>query len=166
MQNKLVFKTGLVKRVLGWSVVLAFLGAMLAMIYGFMTHPESQTATELWSGVAIGVFLICLMVMGVAIQYIRWSIEGETIVFDKLFANKVIPISDLAGYGKLIIVMKVFPMAHIELYDRELNRIARLPVGLKNLPRAEAWLADRLRYVINDGSAALPKLRYADTSNI
>ncbi len=93
MQNDLVFKTGLAKRTLGWLVCLGAAGGLVALIYGIYTHPEAQTPAELWSGIVIGVFLIGLMVAGIAIQYVRWSIEGENIIYRGLFKNKTIPIS-------------------------------------------------------------------------
>jgi hypothetical protein len=166
MQNDLVFKTGLAKRTLGWFVCLAAAGALVAMIYAIYTHRETQTSADLWSGVVIGAFLIGLMVAGIAIQYVRWSIEGETIIYHRLFKNKTIPISELAGFGKLIFIVTIIPFAHLDLYDRELKHIARLPVSFKDWPKVEAWCAGRLRYVVNDGSAALPKRRFADTPKI
>lgn len=163
MQNDLVFKTGLVKRALGWLVCLGSAGALVAMIHAILTHPENQIPSELWSALVIGLFLIGLMVVGVAVQHVRWSIEGENIVFHRLFRTTTIPVSRLAGFGKLIVIVVVFPFSYIVLYDRDLKPIGRLPVSLKESPRAEAWFAGRLRYVVNDGSPALPKLRYADT---
>jgi hypothetical protein len=166
MQNDLVFKTGLAKRALGWFVCLGAAGALVAMMVAIYTHPENQTSEELWSGLIIGVFLIGLMVTGIAIQYVRWSIERQTIVFHGLFKNKTFPISELAGFGQVIIVFSLIPFVYADLYDRELKLIARLPVSHKDWPKAEAWLAGRLRYVVNDGSAVLPKLRFADTPKI
>lgn len=136
------------------------------MMYGIYAHRETQTSADLWSGIIIGVFLIGLVVAGIAIQYVRWSIERETIVLHRLFKNRTFPISELAGFGQLIIVFSLIPFVYADIYDRELNLIARLPVGHKDWPKAEAWLAGRLRYVVNDGSAALPKLRFADTPKI
>ena len=163
MQNDLVFKTGWGKRTLGWLVCVGSAGALAAMIYGILTHPESQIPSELWSGAAIGVFLIGLMLFGISIQYARWSVEGENIVFHRLFKNKAIPVSKLAGFGQFILIVAVIPFNHVDLYDRQLNLIARLPVSFKDWPKAEAWFAERFRDVINDGSAALPKRRFADT---
>ncbi|MER8982402.1 MULTISPECIES: hypothetical protein [unclassified Mesorhizobium] len=163
MQNDFVFKTGSAKRTLGWLVCLGAAGALAAMIYGIFTHPEAQTPAELWSGVVIGVFLVGLMVAGIAVQYARWSIEGENIIYRRLFRNKTIPLSELAGFGQVIVVVVVIPFVHVDLYDRELKLIARLPVSLKDWPEAEARLAARLRYVVNDGSPALPKRRFVDT---
>ena len=166
MQNDLVFKTGSAKRALGWLVCLGAAGGLVAMIYGIYTHPEAQTSAELLSGVVIGVFLIGLMVAGIAIQYVRWSIEGENIIYRGLFKNKTIPIAELAGFGQIIVVVTLIPFQHVDLYDRQLNHIARLPVSLKDWPKAEAWFAGRLRYVVNDGSHVLPKRRFADTPKI
>lgn len=162
MQSDLVFRTGVAKRTLGWVVCLGAGVALVAMIYGVSIHLETQTSADLWSGLVIGVFLIGLMVLGIALQHTRWSIEGETVVFRTLFKSRTIPVSELAGFGTLFIVVAVFPLAHLDLYDCDLNLVARLPVGLKDRPRAEAWFASRLRPVVNDGSAALPRLRFAD----
>jgi uncharacterized membrane protein YidH (DUF202 family) len=163
MRNDLVFKTGFAKRALGWLVCLGAAGALIAMTYAIYTHPENQTPDELWSAVAIGVFLIGLMVLGIAMQYVRWSIEGETIIYHRLFKNKTIPISGLAGFGQMIVSVMIMPFQHVDLYDHELNHVARLPVSFKDWPKAEAWLAGRLRYVVNDGSHISPKYRFADT---
>lgn len=163
MQNALVFKTGLVKRALGWLVCFSAAGAMITMIYALYTHPENQIPSELWSGVAIGLFLIGLMVAGIAMQYVRWSIDGETITYHRLFRNRAIPVSGLAGFGQIIVIVMVFPLQHVDLYDHELKHVARLPIGLKDWPIAKAWLAARLRYVVNDGNHIMPKYSFADT---
>ena len=166
MQNNLVFKTGLAKRALGWLVCAGAVGALVAMVIAIYTHPENQTSSELWSAAVIGAFLIGLMVAGMAIQYVRWSIEGDTIIFHRLLRNKTIPVSELAGFGQMIIVFNLIPFIYADIYDRELNLIARLPVSHKDWPKAEAWFAERLRYVVNDGSPALPRYRFADTPKI
>lgn len=163
MKDDLVFRTGLVKRTLGWLVCLGAAGALVAMAYGVLTHPEAQVPAELWSGAAIGVFLVGLMIYGISLQSVRWSIEGEKITFHRLFKNKTIPVSGLKGYGEFILIVFLFPFAHVDLYDSELKLVARLPISLKDRPRAEAWLAERFRPVVNDGSPALPRLRFADT---
>ena len=163
MQNELVFRTGAAKRTLGWFVFLGTAVGLAAMIYGLVTHLDTQTSADLWSGLVIGVFLVGLMWLGMSIQRQRWSIEGETIVFHHLFGRRTIPVSGLAGYGKLVIIVAAAPLAHLDLYDHDLNRVVRLPVGLNDQARAEAWFAERLRPVVNDGSAALPRLRFADT---
>lgn len=163
MQNDLVFKTGLAKRALGWLVCLGAVVALVAIIYSIFTHPEAQTPSELSSGAVIGVFLIGLMWAGIAIQNVRWSIEGESIIYHGLFKKKTIPLSKLAGYGQMTVIVMVFPFQHVDFYDPRPAHVARLPVSLKDWPKAEAWLAARLRYVVNDGSHILPKLRFADT---
>lgn len=163
MRNDLVFKTGSAKRALGWLVCLGAAAALVAIIYGILTHPEAQTPSELGSGAVIGIFLVGLMAFGIAIQYVRWSIDGESIAYRHIFGRKTIPVSKLAGFGQIIIVFTVIPFVYVDLYDRELNLIARLPVNHKDWPKAEAWFAARFRYVVNDGSAALPKRRFADT---
>ncbi len=166
MQNSLVFKTDLAKRTLGWLICLGAGGALAAMIYAIYRHPENQTPSELGSAVAIGIFLIGLMVAGIAIQYVRWSIEGETITSHRLFKNTVFPVSDLAGFGQIIVIVMVVPLQHVELYDHHMKHIARLPIGFRDWPKAEAWLAQRLRHVVNDGSPISPKLRFADAPKI
>ena len=162
MQNELVFRTGAAKRTLGWFVFLGAAIGLAAMIYGLVTHLDTQTSADLWSGLVIGVFLVGLMWLGMSIQRLRWSIEGETVVFHHLFGRRTIPVSGLAGYGKLVIVVSAASLAHLDLYDRDLKRVVRLPVGLNDQAKAEAWFAERLRPVVNDGSAALPRLRFAD----
>jgi hypothetical protein len=166
MQNDLLFKTGSVKRTLGWLVCLGAAGALAAMIYAIYIHWETQTAADLWSGVVILVFLVGLMAIGIAIQHVRWSVEGENILYRGVMKNRTIPISTLAGFGQITVIVTVFPFRHVDLYDRQLKLVARLPVSLEDWPKAEAWLAARLRYVVNDGSAALPKPRFADTPKI
>jgi hypothetical protein len=106
------------------------------------------------------------MVTGIAIQYVRWSIEDENIIYYRLFRNKKIPISELAGFGQIIVIVTTIPFTHVDLFDRELNLIVRLPVSHKDWPKAEAWFAGRLRYVVNDGSPILPKYRFIDTQKI
>jgi hypothetical protein len=163
MQNDLVFKTGFGKRTLGWLVCLGAAGALLAMVYAIYTHPENQIPSELWSAAAIAAFLIGLMVAGIGIQNVHWRIEGENFVYRGLFRKKTIPISNLAGFGQMIVSVVLIPFQHVDLYDHQLKHLVRLPVSFKDWPKAEAWLAERLRYVVNDGSHVLPKYRFADT---
>jgi len=163
MQNNLVFKAGLAKRALGWLVCLGAVVALVALVYAIFTHPEAQTPSELSSGAVIGVFLIGLMWAGISIQNVRWSIEGENIIYHGLFTKTMIPLSKLAGYGQITVIVMVFPFQHVDFYDPRPAHVARLPVSLKDWPKAEVWLAARLRYVVNDGSHILPKLRFADT---
>ena len=163
MNSELLFKAGPGKKVLGWLVFLGAIVAFAAVIYGVLTHPSAQVPVELWSAAAIGVFLLGLMLTGVAIQHVSWSIEGDTIVYRRLFRTKTISLSELAGFGQIIIVMNLIPSVHLDLFDHDLKHKARLPVSLRDWPKAEAWLAARLRYVVNDGSPILPKYRFADT---
>lgn len=166
MQNDLVFRSGLIRRVVGWVVCLFCVGALVAMIYGILTHPESHVASELWSGAIIGVFLVGLFIGGISIQYAYWSIEGDEIIHRRLFRKKVIPISQLGGFGSTIMMVNLVPLTQIDLYDSAPKPITRLPVSIKDWPRAEAWLATRLRYVVNDGSPALPKFRFVDAAKM
>lgn len=96
-------------------------------------------------------------------QNVRWNIDGENIVYHGAFKKKTIPLSKLAGFGHIDIIVLVFPFRHADFYDARLTHVARLPVGLDDWPKAEAWLAARFRYVVNDGSHISPKLRFADT---
>jgi hypothetical protein len=163
MSTDLVFKAGWVKRALGWLVFLGAGAALLAMLNAVRVHWATQTTADLWSGVAIGVFLIAFMVAGIAIQNAYWRVESDTIIFHYLFRTKHIPVSELAGFGRTMVIAAMFPIAHIDLYDRELKPVLRLPISIPDLPKAEAWFAERLRYVVNDGSPALPRRRFADT---
>ena len=160
--NDLVFRTGWVKRTLGWVVFLGSAGLLLALVYAVITHWDTQTSADLWSGAAIGLFIIVFMVAGIAIQYTYWSTQNDVITSHSLFRTQSFPISDLAGFSRITIIVSIFPLLHVDLFDRELKKVARLPVQIKDWPRAEERLASRLRYVVNDGSAALPKHRFAD----
>lgn len=164
MDDKHIFKPGPVKLALGWLVVLGAVVALLAMIRALVQNFETQTEADLWSAVAIGAFLLGLLVAGFAIQRFQWTTAGQTISVQHLFGRRSINVRELGGFGKLIITVSVFPLAHIELYDHDLKPVLRLPVTFKDLPAAEAWFADRIPYVINEGSAALPKRRLADMS--
>lgn len=164
MQNDLVFRAGWVKRALGWAVGLGSAAALAAMIYGVLTHPTAQVPAELGSAAVIGVFLLGLILAGISLQYAHWRIEGDEIVHRGLFRKKTIPVAQLAGFGRTIIVVNLIPLVQIDLYDAALKPVTRLPVGAKDWPRAEAWLAARLRYVVNDGSPALPRYRFAEPS--
>jgi hypothetical protein len=163
MQNDLVFRTGLAKRATGWLVCLGGAVGVAAVVYGILIHPEAQIPSELASAAVIAAFLIGLMWAGIAIQKVRWSIEDENIVYYGAFKKKTIPLSQVAGFGEITVIVMVFPLLHVDFYDHQPKHIARLPIGLKDWPRAEAWLAARFRYVVNDGSHIMPKLRFADT---
>jgi hypothetical protein len=166
MQNDLIFKTGSAKRTLGWLVFLGSAGALIALIYAIFTHPEAQIPSELWSAAAIGAFLIGLMITGISIQHVRWIIEDENIIFHGLFRTRTIPISRLAGFGYIVIVTNLIPFVHLDLYDHTLKHVARLPVSIKDWPRAEEWLSGRFRHVTNDGGQVFAKYRFSDTPKI
>ncbi|PSJ37905.1 hypothetical protein [Allosphingosinicella deserti] len=166
MDTRIEFRASLPKRALGWFVCLGAAFALIAMMYAIATHPEAQTPPELLSGALIGLFLIGFMVAGIAIQHVYWSIEGDAIISHRLFKNKRYPLSELAGFGHTIVIVAVFPLAHVDLYNPDMKQIARLPISIKDWPKAEARLAEDLRYVVNDGSPALPRYRFADTPKI
>lgn len=162
MADHPVFGSGVVKQALGWFVLVGGGVALAALIRATLMNLDTQTPADLASGVVIALFIVALMLGGLSIQSQRWTIEGDAIVLHQLFRKRTIPLSKLAGFGKLTIVVGVFPMAQLDLYDRDLKPVARLPVTLKDLPQAEALLAARLRYVVNEGSAALPRRRFVD----
>lgn len=162
MSDHPVFRTGFVKQALGWLVFVGGGVALAALIWATVVNLETQTPADLGSGVVIGLFIAGLMLCGIAIQSQRWSVEGDAVVLHHFFRRKTIPIATLGGFGKLTVIVGLFPLAHLELYDRELKPVVRLPVTHKDMPQAEALLASRLRYVINEGSLALPRRRFAD----
>lgn len=162
VQDRLVFKAGAVKQALGWVVFLGSGALLAALILAVIQNFETQTQADLWSGVVIGLLLVTAMAGGLAIQSLRWTAEGDTVTLRHLFGSKTWSVASLGGFGKLIISVSAFPLGHIELFDRDLKPIGRLAVTPKDMPAAEAWFAQRLRYVVNDGSAALPRRRYID----
>jgi hypothetical protein len=166
MQNDLVFKIGTAKKALGWFVCLGAAGLLVATIYAIFIHRETLTSADLWSGIVIGAFLACLSAYGIAMQHVRWEIEGDTIIFHRIFGKKTIPISDLEGFGRMTIIFYFFPFLYVDLYDRKPNILARLPINPNDWPKAEAWLAANLRYVVNHGSHIFPKPRFIDDNKI
>ena len=166
MHTRIEFRPSLAKRALGWFVCLGAAGALIALMYAIATHPEAQIPTELLSGALIGLFLIGLMIAGLAIQHAYWSIEGDRITSHRLLKDTRYSLSELAGFGHTVVIVAVFPLSHVSLYSSEMKQIARLPIGIKDWPKAEARLAEHLRYVVNDGSPALPRYRFADTPKI
>ncbi len=162
MTDGLVFRAGWAKRALGWIVCLGAAVALIALVLAIVRHWETQSTADLWSGLAIAIFVLAILVGGIAIQYGSWRAEGDTITLQRLFGTKTFRVSELEGFGKTIVIVSLFPVAHIDLYGPGLRPVARLPIAAGDLPRAEAWLSARLRYVINEGSPALPKRRFAD----
>ena len=162
MSETPVFKSGAVKQALGWLVFIGGGVALAALIYAIAVNIETQSQADLWSGVVIGLFIGLLMLGGLSLQSQRWSLEGDAIVLHRLFGKKVIPLSGLAGFGKTTVIVSMFPLVQMDIYDRDLKPVTRLPVTMKDAPMAETLLATRLRYVVNEGSAALPKRRFVD----
>lgn len=162
MSENPVFKSGAVKQALGWLVFIGGGVALAALIYATATNFETQSQADLWSGVVIALFIGLLMLGGLSLQSQRWTVEGDGVVLHQLLRKRTIPLSSLAGFGKTTVIVSMFPLVQMDLYDRDLKPVARLPVTIKDAPTAEALLATRLRYVINEGSAALPKRRFAD----
>ena len=166
MTNSLVFRTEWIKQTLGWIVCLGSAGILAASIGATVKYWDTQTSADLWSGVIMGLFLVAFMFIGVAIQYTRWSIADDTILFHTIIGTRKFPVAELAGFGKLTIMVSLFPLVHVDLFDRDLKHVVRLPVRIKDWPVAEAWFAPRLRYVVNQGSAALPKRRFVASRNV
>lgn len=162
MPENPVFKSGVVKQALGWLVFIGGGVALAALIRAVIVNFDTQSQADLWSGVAIGLFIIALMLGGLSLQSQRWTVEGDAVVLHQLFRKKTLPLSSLAGFGKTTVIVGLFPLAQFDLYDRDLKPVTRLPTMLKDVPEAEALLAQRLRYVVNEGSPALPKRRFVD----
>ena len=162
MSENPVFKSGGVKKALGWFVFIGGGVALAALIYATAVNIETQSQADLWSGVVIGLFILLFMLGGLSLQSQRWTVEGDAVVLHRLFGKKIIPLSGLAGFGKTTVIVSMFPMVQMDLYDRDLKPVTRLPVTIRDAPTAEALLATRLRYVVNEGSAAMPKRRFVD----
>jgi hypothetical protein len=163
MQNDLVFKSGIAKKAIGLLVFLGSATAFTAMAYIIYTHPENQTSSELLSGAILGIILAGLMVGGLGVLRMHWRIEGENIIYQGVLRKKVIPFSTLAGFGQTVIIVALFSLRQVDLYDSQLKPIARLPLRNSDWSKAETALAQRLRYVANEGSAAFPKRKFVDT---
>ncbi|MDJ0276129.1 hypothetical protein QLH51_04830 [Sphingomonas sp. 2R-10] len=162
MSEPLVFRTGWPKRLLSWFAILGGSAALLAIIDAMARHWATLPATEIWSGMAIGLFVLCFVVAGFGIQDFHWRIEGDTIRVTQFYRTKTIDLATVAGYGTTVVVVGAFPLTHVDLYDGRLKPIDRLPINAGDLPRAEAWLSRLLRPVVDDGSAAVPRRRFAD----
>ncbi len=162
MSEQLVFRTGWPKRLLSWFAILAGSVALIAIVDAMVRHWPTLPPAEIWSGVAIGLFVLCFVVAGFGIQDYHWRIAGDAIRITRFYRTKTIDLADVAGYGTTVVVVGAFPMTHIDLYDGQLQPIERLPINAGDLPRAESWLARRLRPVVDEGSAAFPRRRFVD----
>ncbi len=159
MKNELIFKAGLLKKLLGWTIVLGAVSALIALAHATITRPAVQnTSEELWYLAVIAAFLLLLIAAGIKIQYVSWRIEDRTIIYGK----KRYPIAELAGYCRFTFIIGPITIHWINFYDHQLKLVARLPINMKDRPKAEDWLDQHLRYVILDGSPAFPKPRFAD----
>ena len=162
MPEALVFRTGWPKRLFSWFLILAGSAALIALVDAIVRHWATLPATELWSGVAIGLFILCFVIGGFAIQDWSWTIDGDVIRMNKLYRERTIDLRQVEGFGRTVFVVGVFPIANIDLYDAQLRQVARIPIDFQDLPRAEHWLATRFRPVVDEGSAALPKRRFVE----
>lgn len=162
MSEKLVFRTGWPKRLLSWFLILAGSAALIALVDAMARHWATLPATEIWSGLAIGLFILCFVIGGFAIQDFSWTIDGDVIRMHRLYRERTIDLRQVEGFGTTVFVVGVFPIANIDLYDGQLQQVARIPIDFRDLPRAERWLATRFRPVVDDGSAAFPKRRFVE----
>ncbi|MFD1035027.1 hypothetical protein ACFQ15_10230 [Sphingomonas hankookensis] len=162
MAEKLVFRTGWPKRLLSWLLILGGSAALIALVDAMARHWSTLPATEIWSGVFIALFILCFVAGGFAIQDFRWSIDGDVIRIHRLYRTTTIDLTKVAGFGRTVFVIGVFPVAHIDLYDGRLQPIARIPIDFRDLPQAETWLSWRFRLVVDEGSAAFPKRRFVE----
>lgn len=165
MDNTHVFEIGVFKKILGWVVFLGSAALLVTMIRMVIANYEIQTTADLWSGLVIAILLLSLMFAGLGLQRMQWSIGDESIVCRRLLKDRIFPVSAVAGFERVMFSNPIIHLAFMDLYDAEFKLVIRLPVRFKDWDRAEECLARRFRSIINDGSLALPKRRFADAAD-
>jgi hypothetical protein len=164
MDSRRVFKPSIFKRALAWGMILVFGGLFVALLIFAVLNAARLPASELWSSAGLGLFLLLLALLGVAGLRTYFALDGDTVEFVRPFETRRFHVSELGGFGLLLMTVNGVPLLFVLLYGFGLKQVARIPVNLGQRTEVEHWFLARLPIVVDEGSAALPKLRYRDAS--
>ena len=160
-----VFKPGIVTRLLGWGLMLGFGGGVAALLAHVLLHHAQLPADELWSALGLGLFLSLLALLGAGVLRSCFVLGADYIDVVRPYGTKRFAVSDLAGFGTVIIVVNMVPLLHFRLYRAGPVEIAKIPVGFADRAEVERWFAQRLPRVDDPGSIMRPKPRFRDAAN-
>ena len=161
-----VFKPRIMMRLLGWGILLGFGGGIVALLANVATHYARLPAEELWSALWLGLFLLLIALLGAGVLRSYFVLGADYIEVVRPFGTKRFAVSELAGYGTLILVVSLVPMFHIRLYRAGPREIGKIPVSFSDRAEVEGWFAQRLPPVDDPGSIVRPKPRFRDAARV
>jgi hypothetical protein len=167
MSPQRVFKPSVYKRSLAWIFIVLAGGLHMALQAWLILNWRSQPAEELWSGVAIAILLLFPLVLGAALLRSYFVLtedpaNEDTIKIVRPFGSKVYRLSELGGFGRVTLVVNMVPLFQIRLYSFELKMVGAISLNLGDRAEVDQWFQTRLPLVVDEGSIAFPKPRYAD----
>ncbi len=162
MAPRQVFKPSIFKQILAWTFTLTAAGLMLALQVWLIRNWHSQPADERWSGVAISIFLLLLALLGAAFLRTYFVLTEDSIQIVRPLGVQTFRTAELGGYGRVTLVVNLVPLYQIRLYGFGLKQVGGIAINGGDRERIDQWFAERLPLVLDDGSIAIPKPRYAD----
>ena len=103
---------------------------------------------------------------GIGILRTYFRLGADHIEIGRAFGATRFPISELGGYGILILTVNLVPSIYIRLYRFGPVELAKLLVSGRDLSEVEAWFALRLPVVVDEGSIVRPNPRYRDAEGL
>jgi len=159
-----VFKPSFFLRVLGWGLMLSFGGSLIALLVNVFRNFALLPADELWSALGMGVFLLLIALLGAGVLHTGFVLGPDYIEVRRPYGTRRFAVSELAGYGTLIIVVNLVPMFHVRLYRAGPVEIGKIQVSFADRAEVERWFAQRLPVVDDPGSIVRPKPRFRDAA--
>jgi hypothetical protein len=157
-----VFKPSVFLRATGWALLLTFSGCALALLVHVVRNYAQMPADELWAALGIGVFVLLIALLGAGVQRSGFALGADYVEVRRPYGSRRFAITDLAGYGTLIIVVNLVPTFHVRLYRKGPVEIVKIPVSFGDRAEIERWFAQRLPVVDDPGSILRPQPRLRD----
>jgi hypothetical protein len=162
MESRLVFRPTRYKRALAWGFLALSSCLHIALIGWLVLNWRTQPPDERWSGVGVAALLLFPVALAAAFLRSYFVLTPDAVEVVRPFGVRRFPVSGLTGYGWMTLVVNLVPMHQVRIYGAGLKMAAAIPVNGGDRGRVDAWFRRRLRLVVDDGSIAIPKPRYAD----
>lgn len=162
MASRQVFKPSLFKQVVAWVFLAAAAGSILALQGYLILTWNRQPSDEIWAGAAISAFLLIFVLLAVAFLRTYFVLTDDAIEIVRPLKVQTFRVAELGGFGRVTIVVNLVPLHQIRLYGFGLKQVGGVAVNRRDRARIDEWFSARLPLVIDKGSIALPKPRYAD----
>lgn len=155
------FALSLPKRLFGCALAMAAIGTSGFLVWRIARDSAPPNAEDVCAAAFLLACLALVAVCGLMFIAFRLELENDAIVTHGIFRTRRWNVSELAGFGMLILVVNFVPFTYVRLYDDRLRNIARIPIASRHRAEIEAWFSTRLPRVVDAGSPARPRPRFA-----